>query len=126
MEPTVAVLTRIVEACGLELRMSVAGPRLPARDLGDLSVEDRLQENDRLAALYPARRAAPVAVTARQPLDDLIALKEALGRPKDLRVACAPSGTTARARLTTRWSSASCPILSRARARCACASGSPE
>lgn len=52
MEPTVAVLTRIVEACGLELRMSVAKPRLPARDLGDLSVEDRLQENDRLAALY--------------------------------------------------------------------------
>ena len=52
MEPTVAVLARIVEACGLELRMSVTKPRLPARDLGDLSVEDRLHENDRLAALY--------------------------------------------------------------------------
>jgi transcriptional regulator with XRE-family HTH domain len=51
MEPTVALLTRIVEACGLELRMSVAEPRLPTRE-GALSVEDRLQENDRLAALY--------------------------------------------------------------------------
>lgn len=39
MEPTVAVLTRIVEACGLELRMSVAKPRLPARDLAVSSGE---------------------------------------------------------------------------------------
>jgi transcriptional regulator with XRE-family HTH domain len=52
MEPTVALLTRIVEACGLELRMSVATPRLPARDVPLLSVEDRLKENDRLAALH--------------------------------------------------------------------------
>jgi transcriptional regulator with XRE-family HTH domain len=51
-EPTVAVLTRIVEACGLELRMSVAKPRLPACEPSDLSVEDRLLENDRLAALH--------------------------------------------------------------------------
>jgi transcriptional regulator with XRE-family HTH domain len=52
MEPTVALLTRLVEACGLELRMSVAKPRLPARDPSPLSVEDRLRENDRLAALF--------------------------------------------------------------------------
>ena len=52
MEPTVALLTRLVEACGLELRMSVAKPRLPARRGEPLSVEDRLRENDALAALY--------------------------------------------------------------------------
>jgi transcriptional regulator with XRE-family HTH domain len=52
MEPTVALLTRLVEACGLELRMSVAKPRLAARDLPPLSVEDRLRENDGLAALF--------------------------------------------------------------------------
>jgi transcriptional regulator with XRE-family HTH domain len=32
MEPTVALLTRLVAACGLELRMSVAEPRLPVRE----------------------------------------------------------------------------------------------
>jgi transcriptional regulator with XRE-family HTH domain len=52
MEPTVALITRIVEACGLELRMSVARPRLRERDAGSLSSEDRLRENDGLAALY--------------------------------------------------------------------------
>lgn len=52
MEPTLALLTRLVEACGLELRTSVVEPRLPARHLAPLSVEDRLRENDGLAALY--------------------------------------------------------------------------
>lgn len=52
MEPTVALLTRIVEACGLELRMSVANPRIPARTPAPLLVEDRLKENDGLAALH--------------------------------------------------------------------------
>jgi transcriptional regulator with XRE-family HTH domain len=32
MEPTVALLTRLVEACGLELRMALAEPRLAGRD----------------------------------------------------------------------------------------------
>jgi transcriptional regulator with XRE-family HTH domain len=52
MEPTLALLTRVVEACGLELRMTVAKPALPARNMEPLSVEDRLRENDGLAALY--------------------------------------------------------------------------
>jgi len=52
MEPTVALLTRIVEACGLELRLSVANPRLPSRRQPPLPVEDRLKENDGLAALH--------------------------------------------------------------------------
>ena len=52
MEPTVALLTRLVEACGLELRMSVAKPRLSDRLQPPLSVEERLKENDRLAALH--------------------------------------------------------------------------
>ncbi len=52
MEPTVALLTRIVEACGLELRMSVEMPRLATRARPPLSVEDRLRENDGLAALF--------------------------------------------------------------------------
>jgi transcriptional regulator with XRE-family HTH domain len=52
MEPTLALLNRLVEACGLELRTSVVEPRLPARAGAPLSVEDRLRENDRLAALY--------------------------------------------------------------------------
>jgi len=52
MEPTVALLTRIVEACGLELRMSVAKPRLPTRGASPLPVEDRLRENDGLVALF--------------------------------------------------------------------------
>jgi transcriptional regulator with XRE-family HTH domain len=52
MEPTVALLTRLVEACGLELRMSVAEPRLATRDVSLLPVEDRLRENDSLSALF--------------------------------------------------------------------------
>lgn len=55
MEPTLAVLTRLVEACGLELRLSL-GPATgqSGRARGTLSVEERLAENDRLAALYRA------------------------------------------------------------------------
>lgn len=49
MEPTVALLTRIVEACGLELRLSLASPARRAPE--PLDVEERLRENDRLAAL---------------------------------------------------------------------------
>jgi transcriptional regulator with XRE-family HTH domain len=52
MEPTLALLTRLVEACGLELRLSIAAPRLAARDPSRLSREDRLRENDGLAALF--------------------------------------------------------------------------
>jgi transcriptional regulator with XRE-family HTH domain len=52
MEPTVALLTRLVEACGLELRMSVAEPRLAARDVSLLHIEERLRENDGLSALF--------------------------------------------------------------------------
>jgi transcriptional regulator with XRE-family HTH domain len=52
MEPTVSLLTRLVEACGLELRMSVAEPRHAARDSSALSLEDRLRENDSLSALF--------------------------------------------------------------------------
>jgi hypothetical protein len=52
MEPTVALLTRLVEACGLELRMSVAEPRLAARSRSSFSVEDRLRENDGLTKLF--------------------------------------------------------------------------
>jgi len=52
MEPTLALLSRLVEACGLELRTSVVEPRLPIRDRTPLSVEERLRENDRLTALY--------------------------------------------------------------------------
>lgn len=52
MEPTVALLTRLVEACGLELRMSLVEPRPSAGTGVPLSVEDRLRENDGLAALY--------------------------------------------------------------------------
>jgi len=51
MEPTVALLTRLIEACGLELRMTVAKPRLATRDPSALSIEDRLRENKGLAAL---------------------------------------------------------------------------
>jgi Predicted transcriptional regulator with C-terminal CBS domains len=50
MEPTVALLTRIVEACGLELRLSLASPVQPAPE--PLGVEERLRENDRLAVLH--------------------------------------------------------------------------
>jgi transcriptional regulator with XRE-family HTH domain len=50
MEPTVALLARLVDACGLELRLSLAPTgKAPAEPLG---VEDRLRENDRLAALH--------------------------------------------------------------------------
>jgi transcriptional regulator with XRE-family HTH domain len=52
MEPTVALITRLVEACGLELRMSLAKPRFRKRDAGAISVENRLRENDGLAALH--------------------------------------------------------------------------
>ncbi len=53
MEPTVALLTRVVDACGLELRLSLAAPAKGASDgAGPLGVEDRLRENDRLAALH--------------------------------------------------------------------------
>jgi transcriptional regulator with XRE-family HTH domain len=52
MEPTVALLTRLVEACGLELRMSVAKPRLATREPSPLSIEDRLRENEGLTALF--------------------------------------------------------------------------
>lgn len=43
MEPTVALLTRLVEACGMELRMSVAKPRLATHAFSPLSIEDRLR-----------------------------------------------------------------------------------
>jgi transcriptional regulator with XRE-family HTH domain len=51
MEPTVALLTCLVEACGLELRLSLAPTRdeAPGEPMG---VEARLRENDRLAALH--------------------------------------------------------------------------
>lgn len=54
MEPTLALLTRLVEACGLELRVSLAAPGTNDRNArtGALSMEDRLRENDRLAALH--------------------------------------------------------------------------
>ena len=52
MEPTVALLTRLVEACGLELRMALAEPRLAGRDPSPQSIEDRVRENGRLSALY--------------------------------------------------------------------------
>jgi transcriptional regulator with XRE-family HTH domain len=52
MEPTVALLTRLVEACGLELRMIIANPRMATRGLSPLSVEDRLGENHALAELF--------------------------------------------------------------------------
>jgi transcriptional regulator with XRE-family HTH domain len=52
MEPTVALLTRLVEACGLELRMSVAKPRLATREPSPVSIEDRLRENEDLTALF--------------------------------------------------------------------------
>lgn len=53
MEPTLALLTRLVDACGLELRLSLAAGRSDDRPRGgSLSVEDRLRENDRLAALH--------------------------------------------------------------------------
>jgi transcriptional regulator with XRE-family HTH domain len=53
MEPTVALLTRLVDACGLELRLSLAAPAKSASDAaGPLGIEDRLRENDRLAALH--------------------------------------------------------------------------
>jgi transcriptional regulator with XRE-family HTH domain len=51
MEPTVALLTRLVEACGLELRLSLA-PGREASPGEPLGVEGRLRENDRLAALH--------------------------------------------------------------------------
>lgn len=51
MEPTLALLTRLLDTCGLELRMSVVAPRLRARE-PRLSVEERLRENDSLAALF--------------------------------------------------------------------------
>jgi transcriptional regulator with XRE-family HTH domain len=53
MEPTVALLTRLVDACGLELRLSLATPGAASNHGAEpLSVEDRLRENDRLAALH--------------------------------------------------------------------------
>jgi transcriptional regulator with XRE-family HTH domain len=52
VEPTLALLTSLVEACGLELRTSLVTPRLPVRQRPPLSVEDRLRENDGLAALF--------------------------------------------------------------------------
>jgi transcriptional regulator with XRE-family HTH domain len=55
MEPTLALLTRLVEACGLELRLVLSGPESRLSDdqrrAGELSVEDRLRENERLSAL---------------------------------------------------------------------------
>lgn len=51
MEPTLALLTRLVDGCGLELRLSLA-PAPATRSTDALSVEDRLRENDRLAALH--------------------------------------------------------------------------
>lgn len=75
MEPTLALLTRLVDACGLELRLSLAVPASRPEDdrrrAGALSVEERLLENDRLAALH----------MIGQRHRDLCAL----GRPKDLR-----------------------------------------
>ena len=56
MEPTLALLTRLVDACGLELRMSLAAPTGRPSAPVALSVEDRLRENDRLAALHLAGR----------------------------------------------------------------------
>lgn len=55
MDPTVSLLTRVVEACGLDLRLSLAPGSAPSPD-GGLTVEDRLRENDRLAALHLAGR----------------------------------------------------------------------
>lgn len=53
MEPTVALLARLVEACGLELRLSLATPsRSASADRATLDIEDRLRENDRLAELH--------------------------------------------------------------------------
>lgn len=52
MEPTVALLNRLVEACGLELRMSLANPRFATRRPARFSVEDRLRENEGLTALF--------------------------------------------------------------------------
>lgn len=58
MEPTLALLTRLVEACGLELRLSVAEPRMGGEAPTPVfSLEDRLRENDRLSALQLAGRA---------------------------------------------------------------------
>lgn len=53
MEPTLALLTRLVDACGLELRLALA-PVTPVGtpDRRPLGVENRLRENDRLAALH--------------------------------------------------------------------------
>lgn len=54
MEPTLSLLTRLVDACGLELRLVLSEPvRGPSdqRRAAPFSVEDRLRENDRLAAL---------------------------------------------------------------------------
>lgn len=57
MEPTVALLTRLVDACGLELRLSLAEPDAPSRrPRATLSTEDRLRENGRLAALAESGR----------------------------------------------------------------------
>lgn len=52
MEPTVALLTRLVEACGLELRLSLAPAASGAPPTKLLGAEERLRENDRLAALH--------------------------------------------------------------------------
>lgn len=50
MEPTLSLLTRLVDACGLQLRLILSAPSEDLRPAA-LSVEDRLRENDRLAAL---------------------------------------------------------------------------
>lgn len=53
MEPTLALLTRLVDACGLELRLSLAAPVPGTSDSAvALGTENRLRENDRLAALH--------------------------------------------------------------------------
>lgn len=50
MEPTLALLIRLVDACGLELRLTLAEP-LGSSSRNPLGVEERLRENDRLSAL---------------------------------------------------------------------------
>jgi transcriptional regulator with XRE-family HTH domain len=56
MEPTVALITRLVEACGLDLRMSLVEPGRLRRPPARMTVEDRLRENSRLAALAETGR----------------------------------------------------------------------
>lgn len=54
-EPSIATLDRLVAACGLELRMSLAEPdvqrRAAANAAAAMSVEDRLLANERAGSL---------------------------------------------------------------------------